>query len=450
MTSDYFDVGPKLALVFVVLIAVILGGNGLVIWQFEISRIQTDRLTGANRQLIAVLQLQANLLSFHQQLEDLARSGDARRLTAEAAPLRQILRDQAQRTRSAVASLPREIQVDPAFLPILDAIEVALPAQLDAIQELAKSGDWGTVQRRLGNELKPIESQTSVLVENIDQEAQSELAQAAEKMSSVQRSILMIVPATAISTVMIAAVFGWAIARRILELRLEARVNERTRLARVLHDTLLQSFQGLMLRLQVVSDLLPQGKAKEELEQTLQRADQAIAEGRDAVYDLRSSATTTNDLAQALRALGNELATPDGRTFRLVVEGSTRDLHPIVRDEVYRISREALRNAFTHSQGHHIEAEITYGDRLFRLRIRDDGEGIAPAILEQGRAGHYGLPGMRERAKQIGANLSIWSGTGAGTEVELNIPGSIAYEVVLGARFRIFRKRTEQDHEHRS
>jgi signal transduction histidine kinase/ligand-binding sensor domain-containing protein len=217
---------------------------------------------------------------------------------------------------------------------------------------------------------------------------------------------------------------------RQFNIQLEARVGERTRIARDLHDTLLQSFQGLMLRLQVVSSLLTQGKterAQEELELSLQRADQAIAEGRDTVRDLRLSATTTNELAQALTALGNELAAEGTAAFRLVVEGPTLDLHPVVRDEVYRIVREALRNAFTHAKARHIEAEITYGARVFRVRIRDDGAGIAAAVLEAGRPGHYGLPGMRERAGQIGAKLNIWSGDRAGTEVELSIAGSIAY-----------------------
>jgi signal transduction histidine kinase len=229
---------------------------------------------------------------------------------------------------------------------------------------------------------------------------------------------------------------------REFNVRLEERVGERTRIARDLHDTLLQSFQGLMLHLQVVDDLLPQGKAKVELEKTLDRADQAIAEGRTAVYDLRSSTTTTNDLAQAVREVGNELAAPGAATFRLVVEGPVRDLHPIIRDEVYRIAREALRNAFSHARAHHIEAELIYADRLFRLRIRDDGQGIAPAILEEGRPGHYGLPGMRERAQQIGAKLTIWSGGGSGTEIELRLEGSIAYGTPPGrSRLRLFGKK---------
>jgi signal transduction histidine kinase/ligand-binding sensor domain-containing protein len=230
-----------------------------------------------------------------------------------------------------------------------------------------------------------------------------------------------------------------------LNLRIEERVGERTRIARELHDTLLQSFHGLMLRLQVVDELLPEGKAKEQLEQTLKRADQAISEGRSAVYDLRSSTMTGNGLTQAVTALGDELAAQDTAAFHLVVEGPPRDLHPIIRDELYRITREALRNAFSHARAQNIEVEITYAERLIRLRIRDDGVGIAQEFLGQGRPGHYGLPGMRERARQIGAKLSIWSGAGAGTEIELSIPASNAYDKSLKrSRWRLFREKVDE------
>ena len=230
---------------------------------------------------------------------------------------------------------------------------------------------------------------------------------------------------------------------REFNVRLDERVGERTRIARDLHDTLLQSFQGLMLHFQIGVDRLPPGNVRDELEKALEKGDQAIAEGRSAVYDLRSSATTTNDLAQAIREVGNELATPGAATFRLMVEGPSRDLHPIVRDELYRIAREALRNAFSHSQAHHIETELIYTDRQFQLRIRDDGQGIPTEILEEGRPGHYGLPGMRERAKQIGAKLTIWSGTGTGTEIELSVEGPSAYGGTLPgpSRLRLFRKK---------
>jgi len=228
--------------------------------------------------------------------------------------------------------------------------------------------------------------------------------------------------------------FLWAVYRfrlhqiaREFNVRLEERVGERTRLARDLHDTLLQGFQGLMLRLQALDDLLPQGEAKEELEQTLDRADQVVADGRKAVHDLRLTTTVGNDLARAVRGIGDELSSEGSARFELLVEGETRELHPIVRDEVYRITREALRNAFIHARASHIEAEIIYAERLFQLRIRDDGDGIVSAILEDGRPGHYGLPGMRERAEGMGAKLDIWSGAGTGTEIDLNIPASIAY-----------------------
>jgi signal transduction histidine kinase len=229
---------------------------------------------------------------------------------------------------------------------------------------------------------------------------------------------------------------------REFHVRIEERVSERTRLARDLHDTLLQSFHGLMLHLQTVSKLLPEGKAKEQLEKTMDRADRAIAEGRSAVYDLRSSATTTNDLAEAVDAVGKELSSDSTSVFTLMVEGPTRDLHPIIRDEIYRISREALSNAFKHAHARHIEAEISYGPRAFKLRIRDDGGGIPAEVLDQGRAGHFGLPGMRERAKQIGAELTIWSSPDTGTEIDLSLASTIAYGTPLPrSPFRLFQQK---------
>jgi signal transduction histidine kinase len=238
-----------------------------------------------------------------------------------------------------------------------------------------------------------------------------------------------------------------------LTLRFEERLAERTRIARELHDTLLQSFQALMLHFQTVNDLLPPGKAKEALEKALDRADQAIVEGRDAIQNLRSSTALTNELAEAMTALGEELGgTRDGEkssaTFRVSIDGRPRELQPILRDDIYRIAREALRNAFRHAQATKIEADITYSERLLRLRVRDDGKGIDSKLLDAGRDGHWGLPGMRERAQQIGAQLDIWSEVGAGTEIELRIPGSIAYGTSPSqGGFRIFRKTKEPAHD---
>jgi len=214
---------------------------------------------------------------------------------------------------------------------------------------------------------------------------------------------------------------------------LEARVGERIRIARELHDTLLQSFHGLLLRFQTVSNLLPAGEPKQKLDDAIDQAAQAITEGRDAVQGLRSSTTVTNDLACAITTLGQELAVgesnPNAAEFHVEVEGTTRDLHPILRDEVYRIAGEAVRNAFKHAQARRIEVEIRYDERRFRLRVRDDGKGIDPKLMnEDGRHGHYGLRGMRERAKLLGGKLAVWSELDSGTELELRIPASRAYE----------------------
>ena len=230
---------------------------------------------------------------------------------------------------------------------------------------------------------------------------------------------------------------------------LDARVNERTRIARELHDTLLQSFQGLLLRFQTVSNLLPAGVAKQRLDSAIDQAAQAITEGRDAVQGLRSSTVVANDLAVAIRTLGEELAanqaSPSSADFHVGVEGNPRDLHPILRDEVYRIAGEAMRNAFKHAEARRIEVEIRYDDRELRLRVRDDGKGIDPKLLaEDGRSGHFGLHGMRERAKVAGGRLDVWSELDAGTEVELTIPASAAYTPPgTGGRSWWPRKKTE-------
>lgn len=220
--------------------------------------------------------------------------------------------------------------------------------------------------------------------------------------------------------------------RRQFSIGFEARVNERLRIARELHDTLLQSFQGLLLRFQAISNEVSEGKTKQKLDSAIDLAQQAITEGRDAVQGLRATTVVTNDLAESLRCLGQGLAgdnfNPSSPRFGVAVEGAARDLHPILRDEVYRIGGEALRNAFHHAQANHIEVEIHYGASQLRLRIRDDGKGIAPDVVEdKERPGHWGLHGMRERAKIIGGNLEVWSSLQSGTEVELTIPARSAY-----------------------
>ena len=218
------------------------------------------------------------------------------------------------------------------------------------------------------------------------------------------------------------------------EATLEARVGERTRIARELHDTLLQSFHGLLLRFQAVSYLLPArpAEAKEQLDGAIEQAAKAITEGRDAVQGLRASTVERNDLAVAIRTLGDELASDVGAhnppALRVAVEGEARDLRVIVRDEIYKIATEALRNAYRHAQAGRVEVEVRYDSDEFRLRVRDDGKGIDQAVLAaQGIEGHFGLRGMPERAALIGGRLAVWSAAGSGTEVELRLPAAIVY-----------------------
>ena len=212
--------------------------------------------------------------------------------------------------------------------------------------------------------------------------------------------------------------------------------DERLRVARDLHDTLLQSFQGLVPVFQTARNLLPgqSDRAAEVLDEGLHDAADAIVEGRNAIQNLRAKPSLDPDLGSLLNAAGQELAQSpeaDGSApaFRVVVEGSRLPLAPLLRDEIYRIGREVLRNAFRHAHAGRIEAEIRYDRDMFRLRIRDDGKGIDSSVLKEGaRTGHFGLPGMHERAKKMGGRLKIWSEPGAGTEAELTVPARIAYE----------------------
>ena len=232
--------------------------------------------------------------------------------------------------------------------------------------------------------------------------------------------------------------------------QIEVRIEERTRIARDLHDTLLQSFHGLMLRFQRAHNLLPArpADAQQALETALDEAAQAITEARDAIQGLRSPAVATTGLLSALEVLGKEMAahqnTAGGKAtaFSLQMHGTPQDLDPILRDEIYRIAGEALRNAFRHARAREIEVEIRYDARQLRVRVRDNGVGIDASVLRRdGRPGHFGVSGMRERAKSIGGQLEVWSEHGAGTEVELTIPASVAYPNRADGRFRLFTRK---------
>jgi signal transduction histidine kinase len=163
------------------------------------------------------------------------------------------------------------------------------------------------------------------------------------------------------------------------------------------------------------------------MERALGRAEQALVESRDKVKDIRAQDEPSLSLPKALAAVAAHFEGPSAPPLRLTVEGDPVELHPLVREEALLISREALANAFLHANARNLEVELSYGSRALRIRVRDDGTGISPNVMSKGREGHWGLVGMRERARKIRGQLDIWSTPGAGTEVELVVPADIAY-----------------------
>lgn len=215
-----------------------------------------------------------------------------------------------------------------------------------------------------------------------------------------------------------------------LNIRFEERLAERTRIAQDLHDTLLQGFISASMQLSVANRQLPgDWAAKPIVSEVLVLMRHVIDEGRNAVRGMRLSSGNSDDLGLAFSRVPQELALEQTVGFRIIVQGPARPLHPLIRDEVYRIGREALVNAFRHSRATNIEVELEYADSELRVLVRDDGCGIDPQVLSAGREGHWGLSGMRERAEGIGGKLRVWSATADGTEVELSIPGNIAFQL---------------------
>ena len=210
--------------------------------------------------------------------------------------------------------------------------------------------------------------------------------------------------------------------------RIEERVAERTRIARDLHDTVLQGIVSAAMQLQLAVDQQPANlPATLRLNRVLELMRYVMEEGSNAVRGLRSSNSDSDDLGQAFSRIPQDLGIEVQIDFRVMVLGSARKLHPLIRDEVYHIGRELLVNAFRHSRASCIEVELEYAPKRFRMAVRDDGCGIDPQVLHAGREGHWGLLDMRERAEKIGARLRVWSRAAAGTEVELSIPNSIAF-----------------------
>jgi signal transduction histidine kinase/ligand-binding sensor domain-containing protein len=235
------------------------------------------------------------------------------------------------------------------------------------------------------------------------------------------------------------AVHVWRLrlATRRLNTLFEERLAERTRIAQELHDTLLQGFLSASLQLHVAVDELPEAAPeKPRLRRILELMRQVTLEGRNALRGLRSATDGADDLEQAFSRIGQELAIPDAAHFRVFTFGSPRSLNPVIRDDVYRIGREAVVNAVRHSRAGNIEVELSYATDGLRVVVRDDGCGMDAAVLHSGREGHWGLPGMRERAERVGARFKLSSAAGAGTEIELTVPGEVAFPRLPSGRPR--------------
>jgi signal transduction histidine kinase len=208
-----------------------------------------------------------------------------------------------------------------------------------------------------------------------------------------------------------------------LSAQFQERLAERTRIAQDLHDTLLQGFMSASLQLSLANRELPtESKAKPIVTEVLDLMRSVIEEGRSAVRGMRLTQADANDLEKAFSRIRAEAIADEPANFRVQVEGTERSLQALVRDDVYRIGREAIINACRHSRAANVEVELRYRDRDLRLFVRDDGCGIEPQILRDGRDGHWGLSGMRETAERIGAKLRLQSRPGEGTEVELTVP----------------------------
>ncbi len=210
--------------------------------------------------------------------------------------------------------------------------------------------------------------------------------------------------------------------------RFEVQLVERERIARELHDTLLQGIQALLLHVKIAANALPDGAApRRPLEQALAHAQGVLVEGRDRVRDLRGTGSAT-DFSTALEALAANRTAGTGMATRLIIEGEPRNLDPMVREELQRIAEEAIRNAVHHSGAAAIDIVLAWHRRRLSMSVRDDGCGIADAVLERGeRPGHFGLTGMRERATRIGGRLTIAGASGKGTAVSIVVPARTAY-----------------------
>ena len=413
--------GAPLTLTFALLVALILVGNGLLIWQFRVSRQQTDRLAIVSSQMMAILRLQFALVAFHQRLDELVELRDAQALARKLDEMQGGLIEQLRQTRTSLNLSTEDRQLATRFLPVLDSVEIGFPHQMEAIKSLATVGDWEAVHHRVALQLQPTELEITAIARDIGTGYSLELSLARQNTTRLQNRMTVLIPILALSTFLLASLLAGVIARRIISLRIEERLNERMRITRDLHDTFLQTIQGSKLfaenTLAKCFDLADMRQAMEKLAHWL---DRATEEARSALNSLQTHRGDQTDLAEILQEITLDARAQGSMKIALSISGDPIDLSPEVQDHVARIAREAITNARRHSQAHYVQVKLDCANAL-ALTILDDGKGFDQSSTD-GLNGHYGLRSMRERAKHIGGRLTICSSPTSGTRVELILP----------------------------
>ncbi|MGC2472969.1 MAG: ATP-binding protein [Candidatus Sulfotelmatobacter sp.] len=475
-------IGVRLNTCFLTIVVLMIVGDAVSIWQLRQLEAHTQMLKTADMASSAIVRLHLDVNSFSGRVAVLTRGHDARQFAKEAAVLRETFQRHVREAEQILNS-SSGIAQDAFTSSTLEVLKATLPTQIESEIELANAGDWPAIQLRLTGQIQDLIDLSSSLVEGVEERTFQQRARVNEQTEQVRHHLFIVVPAAWMLTLLVAAVLGWYVTRTItvplseltlgaealarrdfrhqvnvagndelavlgkafnhaarqlnnqFETTLEVRVAERTRIARNLHDTLLQSFHGLLYRFQAARFMFPERMEEgiQSLDAALIRTEQALEESRNSIQGLRLGLPAESELDQMLIATSDELASHTGEggspQFRVFVEGERQSLYPIIKEEIGQIARELIRNAFRHARAHKIEAELRYEADFFRLLVRDDGKGIAPEILRDGGCvGHWGLPGVYERAHGIGAQLEFGSEAGAGTEVRLTIPAPLAYE----------------------
>jgi PAS domain S-box-containing protein len=386
---DRLNIGPRLTLCFVVIIVLMLGGTGLLLWQFHLVRAQEGRLTGVSQELIAVLRFQTDLLSFHGKLDELTHSENRERLTKEAGSLASVLREDTERTRNVLTRVPADTHLEPTLLPTLEAIESALPSQVEAITSLATTGDWVAVRLRLANEKNPLEKQTSALVRNIEQQVSEEQEQTARNIEFVERRMVLIVLAVGSLTLLTAAILGFFITRSIagpLERLLEgsralARGEFHHQIAVVGGDELAHLGMVFNDTAGKLEDLYKNLRSREEkLRENEQELRTEIAERKQAEQDLQRQKEHLNGLFEL--APEAVIVTEEDFTVLRVNKQFTRIFGYTLEESVGRRLQDLVVPEEFRDEAHSYRDQVTSGEKVYVecVRQRKDGSRLDISI----------------------------------------------------------------------